>query len=193
MFKHQARKIKPTRRSVSGVISYKKKPLAYESTLERDFIIYHAFREDVKNITPQPVKIPFNKNGRTYHYTPDYYVELDAKSGKSFIAEVKPKQEWQLNWRDWSDKWKAAKQYCKEKGISFIIFDEDRIRHEALDNINFLRTYETIRVTKEEVEVIRRLVLKEELHIRKVQESVPFQEVVTRRKQHVKVEKDDDR
>lgn len=48
-------------------------------------------------------------------------------------------------------------------------------------------------VVEEEVEVIRRLVLKEELHIRKVQESVPFQEVVTRRKQHVKVEKDDDR
>jgi uncharacterized protein (TIGR02271 family) len=50
-----------------------------------------------------------------------------------------------------------------------------------------------IPVVEEEVEVIRRLVLKEELHIRKVQESVPFQEVVTRRKQHVKVEKDDDR
>ncbi|MFH8133240.1 DUF2382 domain-containing protein [Pantoea osteomyelitidis] len=48
-------------------------------------------------------------------------------------------------------------------------------------------------VVEEEVEVIRKLVLKEELHIRKVQESVPFQEVVTRRKQHVKVEKDDDR
>ena len=154
MFQHQTRKIKPTRRSVSGVISYKKKPLAYESTLERDFIIYHAFRDDVKNITPQPIKIPFNKNGRTYGYTPDYYVELDSKSGKSFIAEVKPKQEWQLNWRDWSDKWKAAIRYCKEKGIRFIIFDEDRIRHEALDNINFLRTYETIRVTNEEVEVI---------------------------------------
>lgn len=48
-------------------------------------------------------------------------------------------------------------------------------------------------IVEEEIEVIRKLVLKEELHIRKVQETVPFQEVVTRREQHVKVERDDDR
>jgi len=35
-------------------------------------------------------------------------------------------------------------------------------------------------------------VLKEEIHIRKVQGNVPFQEVVTRRKQQVNVERDDD-
>ena len=81
-------------------------------------------------------------------------MELDAKLGKSFIAEVKPKSEWKLNWRDWSDKWKAAKRYCKEKGVRFIIFDEDRIRHEALENINFLRAYESLSVSKEEIEVI---------------------------------------
>lgn len=154
MFKHQVRKIKPTRRSVSGVISYNRKPLAYESTLERDFIIYHAFRDDVNNIIPQPVKIPFQTNGRTYEYTPDYYIELDNKSGKSFIAEIKPKEEWKKNWRKWSDKWKQAKRYCKENSLRFIIFDEDRIRHKALENINFLRTYKNIRVSQEEITLI---------------------------------------
>lgn len=154
MFKQQVRKIKPTRRSVSGFLSYKKKPLAYESTLERDFIIYHAFREDVKSITSQPVKIPFEKNGRIYQYTPDYYVELDEISGKSFIAEVKPKQEWQENWREWSSKWKQAKKYCKRNNLRFIIFDEDRIRHRALENINFLMIYKNIRAPHEYVDVI---------------------------------------
>lgn len=48
-------------------------------------------------------------------------------------------------------------------------------------------------VVEEEIEVVRKLVLKEELHIRKVQENVPFEDVVTIRKQHVTVEKDDDR
>lgn len=48
-------------------------------------------------------------------------------------------------------------------------------------------------VVEEEIEVVRRLVLKEEIHIRKVQDSVPFQDVVTRHEQQVKVERDDDR
>lgn len=48
-------------------------------------------------------------------------------------------------------------------------------------------------VVEEEIEVIKKLVLKEEIHIRKVQEAVPFQEVVTRREQHVTVKKESDR
>ncbi|MCZ4059377.1 DUF2382 domain-containing protein [Pantoea sp. LMR881] len=48
-------------------------------------------------------------------------------------------------------------------------------------------------VVEEEIEIVRKLVLKEEIHIRKVQETAPFQEVVTRRKQQVKIERDDDR
>ena len=48
-------------------------------------------------------------------------------------------------------------------------------------------------VVEEEIVVVRKLVLKEEIHIRKVQETVPFQEVVTRRKQQVNIEKEDDR
>ncbi|AYP24558.1 DUF2382 domain-containing protein [Pantoea agglomerans] len=47
-------------------------------------------------------------------------------------------------------------------------------------------------VVEEEIQIVRKLVLKEEIHIRKVQENVPFQEVVTRREQQVKVERDDD-
>lgn len=48
-------------------------------------------------------------------------------------------------------------------------------------------------VVEEEIEIVRKLVLKEEIHIRKVQETAPFQDVVTRRKQRVKIEKEDDR
>lgn len=48
-------------------------------------------------------------------------------------------------------------------------------------------------VVEEEIEIVRKLILKEELHIRKVEQQVPFQEVVTLRKQHVKVEKEEDK
>jgi hypothetical protein len=33
------------------------------------------------------------------------------------IVEVKPLSEWKENWRDWSDKWKAAIQYCREQDL----------------------------------------------------------------------------
>jgi len=46
-------------------------------------------------------------------------------------------------------------------------------------------------VVEEEIEVIRRLVLKEELHIRKTTEQVPFEDVVTLRKQQIKVHKEE--
>lgn len=48
-------------------------------------------------------------------------------------------------------------------------------------------------VVEEEVEIVRRLVLKEELHIRKTQQQVPHEEVVTLRKQKVSVHKAKDR
>ena len=77
----QVRKIKPTRRSISGHIAFKGNPIAFESSLERDFIIYQSFRNDVIDIVPQPISIPFSKNGRTYHYTPDFFVQMKADTG----------------------------------------------------------------------------------------------------------------
>ncbi|MFH8136041.1 DUF2382 domain-containing protein [Pantoea osteomyelitidis] len=47
-------------------------------------------------------------------------------------------------------------------------------------------------VVEEEIEIVRKLILREELHIRRVEQQVPFEEVVTLRKQHVKVEKEEE-
>lgn len=46
-------------------------------------------------------------------------------------------------------------------------------------------------VVEEEVEVIRRLVLKEELHIRQTEEQVVWEERVTLRKQHVEIDREE--
>ncbi len=150
----QVRKIKPTRRSISGNVSFKGTPIAFESSLERDFIIYHSFKNDVIDIVPQPIAIPFKKNGRNYEYTPDFFVQMAPNTGKSLIVEVKPKKEWQENWRDWSDKWKATIVFCREQDFKFAIYDEDRIHHLALDNINFLMRYKNTSVVPEELRAI---------------------------------------
>ena len=150
----QVRKIGPTRRSISGHVAFKGDSIAFESSLERDFIIYQSFRNDVIDIVSQPITIPFVKNGRNYKYTPDFFVQLEPVAGKSLIVEVKPKTEWQTNWRDWSDKWKAAIKFCSERGFKFVIYDEDRIHHLALENINFLMRYRHTTVVSEEVKAV---------------------------------------
>lgn len=143
----QQRKIKPTRCSVSGKIPYKGKVIAYESTLERDFLLQHTFHGDVVDIVAQPVQIDFEKHGRVYTYTPDFFVDFSLESGlKSMLVEVKPKALWQANWREWSDKWKATMKYCQEHNLVFHIYDETRIRDQMLDNINMLMRYKNFAI-----------------------------------------------
>lgn len=146
----QTRKIKPTRRSMSGVVSFRgKKPIPYESTLERDFLLRTSFFLDVLDIVPQPVFIPFvARNGRQYTYTPDYLVWFRGGSApyslypKPMLIEVKPEKEWRRHWRKWLPKWKAAHAYAREQGWVFHIYDESRIRgDQAMDNILFLERY----------------------------------------------------
>ncbi|WP_197684661.1 TnsA endonuclease N-terminal domain-containing protein [Psychrobacter sp. DAB_AL43B] len=151
----QMRKIKPTRMSVSGRIPYKGKSLPYESTLERDLIIVHAFREDVEDIVAQPITIPFVKNGITYKYTPDFFIKFVEDDGKpNMIIEVKPYDLWQANWRDWSDKWKTMQRYCKDNGYVFHIYDESRIKNTALDNINLLMKFKNSAIEEEDKEAV---------------------------------------
>lgn len=151
----QVRKIKPTRMSVSGRVPYKGNSVPYESTLERDLIIVHAFREDVEDIVAQPITIPFVKNGITYKYTPDFFIKFTEDINRpNIIIEVKPYDLWRANWRDWSDKWKTMQRYCKDNGYIFRIYDESRIRNLALSNINLLMKFKNFAIEKEDQKAV---------------------------------------
>lgn len=141
--------------SLSGRIPYKGSSIPYESTLERDLIIVHAFREDVEDIVAQPITIPFVKNGVTYKYTPDFFIKfVENVDRPSMIIEVKPHDLWQANWREWSDKWKTMRRYCKNNGYTFRIYDESRIRNIALANINLLMKFRNSAIEKEDQEAV---------------------------------------
>jgi hypothetical protein len=154
----QVRKIGPTRRSVSGMYSFKGlTTVAFESTLERDLLIREEFFTNVLDIVAQPVTIPFiGANGNEYTYTPDFliYRRLEGQSyhdyPKPLLVEVKPKQQWQENWRLWSYKWKAARRYAKSQGWLFRIYDEERIRDQTFHNIRFLERYKRMSFAEEE-------------------------------------------
>ena len=73
----QVRKIKPTRFSVSGFLPFREGiSIPYESTLERDFLLYFTYLPSVEEIIAQPARILFVKNGMTYPYTPDYLIRF---------------------------------------------------------------------------------------------------------------------
>lgn len=154
----QMRKIKPTRRSVSGVYAFRGSSMvAYESTLERDFLIRTEFSLNVLDVIPQPAEIPFvSSNGRTYTYTPDFlvYYRLGSHSyddyPKPVLVEVKPETEWRRHWREWLPKWKAAWSYARSQGWEFHICDESRIRDQMFDNIRFLERYKRMPFSAEE-------------------------------------------
>lgn len=159
---HQTRRIKPTRRSVSGSFAFRKQTaIPFESTLERDFLIRKSFSPLVVDIIPQPVQLEYTaNNGRTYRYTPDFLVyfrsvnyanELELKP---LLVEVKYRDELREKWQDLHPKFKAALRYAKEQGWDFRIYDETRIRDQVLTNIVSLKRYKNMAFPPEETAAI---------------------------------------
>ena len=142
----QTRKIKPTRRSVSGIFAFRSSDsISFESTLERDFLIRTEFNPSVSKIVAQPTKIPFvSANGRSYIYTPDFLVYCDGQ--KYLLVEVKPKEELDTKWALLKPKFKYAHRYAKERGWLFKIYHENRIRDQKLKNIQFLQRFKRLDV-----------------------------------------------
>ena len=154
------RKIKPTRRSVSGLYPFRRQAMvAYESTLERDFIILQDFDATVSEIISQPVVIPFVLNGRTYQYTPDFLVLFQGAASNGMLVEVKPEEEWRKHWRIWLTKWKAAYRWASERGYLFHIYDESRIRGQKLLNIRELQSFKNYLTDPTDTEMACRLIL----------------------------------
>ncbi|WP_460149546.1 TnsA endonuclease N-terminal domain-containing protein [Pseudomonas sp. S3_E10] len=119
------------------------------------------FSSGVSTVIPQPVEIEFiGANGRVHTYTPDYlvYYRLGDRHYsdhiKPMLVEVKPAYLWREKWRDWSIKWKTARRYAAERGWQFCIYDESRIRGQALQNIVHLERYERMAFDSEDVELV---------------------------------------
>ncbi|MDP2200837.1 MAG: TnsA endonuclease N-terminal domain-containing protein [Methylicorpusculum sp.] len=150
----QTRKIKPTRRSVSGIFAFRAlDSIPFESTLERDFLYRAEFDQRVTKIIPQPTKIPFvSSNGRSYTYTPDFLVYYSNRN--PLLVEVKPREEIQENWSKFKHKFKFGLRYAKERDWDFRIYDESRIRGQALANIKFLQPYKRTDVAPELTEAV---------------------------------------
>ncbi|MGB9092122.1 MAG: TnsA endonuclease N-terminal domain-containing protein [Pseudomonas farsensis] len=150
------RRIKSTRRSLSGVYAFRGDAVAYESTLERDFLQRIDFNRNVVAAVSQPVCLDFIAlNGRSYTYTPDFLVYFKPDSGlRPMLVEVKPEEQWRAKWREWLPKWKAAWRYASEQGWSFHIYDESRIRDQVLEKIRFLERFKRGDFAREDLDAV---------------------------------------
>lgn len=149
------RKVGMTRRSVSGIYLFRgRTPIAFESTLERDFLIRLEADRSVLEVVSQPLTLRYRVNGRERAYTPDYLVHYrQAYGGRnhlpSELIEVKPKEVLARKLVQWKPKFRAATRYCLDKGFVFRLMHEDRIRDHVWENMRFLARYRKIAVDKE--------------------------------------------
>src|SRR3546814_8272832 len=109
--------------------------LAFESSLERDFLKRMRFSHQVESVISQPVEVPFSDSlGRPQIYTPDYLVFYHQQNLPYFgalrplLVEVKPKEQRVENCLDWQGTWKEASRLARTQGWQFRIYDESRIR-----------------------------------------------------------------
>ena len=120
--------------------------IVYRSLWERKFMNYCDLTESVDEWASEEFWIPYKSpiDNRTRRYFPDFFVKYKDVKGKMryVVVEVKPKKEtkmppinpkrrsksWAYSVRTWAinqAKWKAAKEYCKDRKYEFKIMTED--------------------------------------------------------------------
>ncbi len=129
---------------------------AFESTLERDYLLLLDFDPAVEFYEEQPVTIKYYDSGERLHrYTPDVFVRYrnDANT-KSLplpvLCEVKYRDDLRQHWTEYKSKFKAARHYARERGWRFRLITEREIRTPFLDNVKFLRQYQALAVDEAE-------------------------------------------
>jgi len=125
---------------------------AFESSLERDFLLLLDFDPDVEFYEEQPVRIVYHDdNGRRRTYTPDVFVRyrpesLPATYAKPLLCEVKYREDLRQHWTAYRPKFRAAQRYARQHGWRFRLVTERHVRTPYLDNAKFLRSYRALPV-----------------------------------------------
>lgn len=151
------RKIPKNYLFVTGGYSSRKneKMDAFESPLEKEFMLLRDFDDTVKGWDPQPVRIPVPGVPRSY--VPDVLIFFlpDPDTGfvrKPLLVDVKHSSDLKRNKEKYAPKFAAARQFAEGMGWDFEIVEEPQIRTPRLDNLKFLREYRNITPTKEDVQ-----------------------------------------
>lgn len=111
---------------------------AFESSLERDFLVLLDFNRQVQSFRTQPVTIHYRYAGRERRYTPDVFVLYFGNQPPIFY-EVKYREDLRRDWHKLRPGFKAAIKFAKRERARFRVVTEKEIRTPLLSNIKFLR------------------------------------------------------
>ena len=120
---------------------------AFESLLEKEYMLLLEFDERVLRFEPQPVTIAVPGIPKGYvpdvlvHYHPD---PISGKTPKPLLTEVKHTDDLQRKAQKYAPKFAAAEEYVSERGWEFRITTQVDIRTPRLANLKFLREYRNI-------------------------------------------------
>ncbi|QCP14894.1 heteromeric transposase endonuclease subunit TnsA [Pseudoduganella umbonata] len=131
-------------RSLTGRLTVATGPgVAFESSLERDWLICLDFNPQVKLILEQPFTVTYETEGCTQRYTPDVLAQYDDVDGLTpiIVYEVKLLEDLRKSWSKYRKRFSAAVSFCRERDWRFKIVTEKHIRTPFLENAKFLRTY----------------------------------------------------
>ena len=120
--------------------------IIYRSLWERKFMNYCDLTENVSEWQSEEFWIPYisPKENRVHRYFPDFFLKYYDRNKKKrvMVVEVKPKRQverppqnpkrrtkaWAYSVQTWvvnQAKWKAAKEFCADRGYEFKIMTED--------------------------------------------------------------------
>src|SRR5919197_6548596 len=97
-------------RSLTGLVpnTHTQSMTAFESSLERDFLLLLDFDPDVEFYEEQPVCIVYqDDHGRCRTYTPDVFVRYQT-AAKPLLCEVKYRDDLRQHWTVYRPKFRAA-------------------------------------------------------------------------------------
>jgi hypothetical protein len=139
-------------RSLTGLVpnTRTQSMTAFESSLERDFLLLLDFDPDVEFYEEQPVKITYHdESGRRRTYTPDVFVRywidpLHTRHAQPHLCEIKYRDDLRRHWAEYRPKFRAAHRYARQQGWRFRVVTERHVRTPYLANVKFLRSYQAI-------------------------------------------------
>lgn len=141
-----ARTLKESRRCLTGRVALEDGSAAFESSLERDWLIVLDFDSTVVEVREQPFTLTYDSPNGLRKYTPDVMARFAIKGNQNdtVVYEVKPRDELRANWNLYKNRFQAAARYCKHFGWRFRVVTEREIRTPVLENAKFLRRYRNL-------------------------------------------------
>ena len=119
--------------------------IVYRSLWERTFMKYCDTNDNVLEWFSEEIAVPYRSpiDNKIHRYFPDFYIKVKESNGsiKKYIIEIKPKKqtvEPQVQKRKTKGyiyevyeyaknqaKWKAAEEWCADRGYEFKVLTED--------------------------------------------------------------------